>query len=209
MMHGGRAVLIGAARALSLLGTQVWGSVGSVASKPGGTPSDGSVVATIPAGHWVNVNPLDGLEPDRVSGGGGSCPPNTTYTGSDAEWTCVATVMDGSGHVAWIRQGYNRWNGTAWVGFGYEHFYNKHNVWLGTVVNTIATAEYGIRQPNGRYWYGEYFVAPSGQIDQVVNVYEGRNEAPVGNEVGVVTAYCTTGTGGFEATCPDWVNLSQ
>jgi len=117
--------------------------------------------------------------------------------------------MDGSGHVAWIRQGYNKWNGKDWIGFGYEHFNNKHNVWLDTVVNPIATAAYGIRRPNGRYWYGEYFVGPDGAIDQVVNVFEGRNAAPVGNEVGVVTACCTTGTGGYEATCPEWVNLSQ
>jgi hypothetical protein len=42
------------------------------------------------------------------------------------------------------------------AGFGYDHFYSKHNVWLNTVVNMIATSAYGPYQSStGRYWYGE------------------------------------------------------
>jgi hypothetical protein len=46
-------------------------------------------------------------------------------------------------------------------------------------------------------------------VDQVVYVYEERKPAPVGDEIGVITAFCRTGTGVEEATCPDWVNLSH
>ncbi|SMC02089.1 hypothetical protein SAMN00768000_0300 [Sulfobacillus thermosulfidooxidans DSM 9293] len=61
-------------------------------------------------------------------------PPNTIYSGSNAIYSCMATAPDGSGQVVWTRQGYNT---SAGKGFGYEHVYNKHNVWLGTVVNDI------------------------------------------------------------------------
>ncbi len=164
---------------------------------------------TPPPGHWVAANPITGLSPQTVVGppGGSSCPPNTTYSGANAEYSCMATAPDGSGHVVWIRQGYYDYN--TGNGFGETKFYHKHNVWLGTVVNDIEVNQSGIPQSNGRYLYGEYYVGTNGQIDQQVLAFESRNAAPTGNEMGIITAYCTTGTGGYEATCPDWVNTSQ
>lgn len=177
-----------------------------------------------PAGHWVAgivpqirqqlgihtpaTSTTSRTQPQYiVSPSGGSCPPNTTYSGANAKYSCMATVPDGSGHVVWIRQGYNT---SAGKGFGYEHFYNKHNVWLSTVSNDIQNNQSGIYQSKtGRYLYGEYYVGSNGQVDQQVLAFESRNSAPVGNEMGIITAYCQTGSGGYEAKCPNWVNTSQ
>ncbi len=155
--------------------------------------------AGITTGYWQAVVPL-AAQPDIIIPPETSCPPNTTYSGSNAEYSCVATVSDGSGHIVWVRQGNSS--------FGYQHFLGKHNLYLGPVTATVANNLFGLQQSNGRYLYEDYYQTTSGSPSQYVLVFESRNTAPVSDrqEVGVITAYCQGPGHSFEAKCPNWVN---
>jgi len=59
------------------------------------------------------------------------------------------------------------------------------------------------------FMYAEYHVAPSGQVDQWVIVIVQRVKgtgSPDNYPMGVVTAFCQTGSGANETLCPSWVN---
>jgi len=126
------------------------------------------------------------------------CPPDTTYTGSNAEYSCVTRVEDSSGHIAWVRRGNSGW--------GYDHFHSKHKLDLQPVVATIHDSYEGVLQDNGRYLYEAYYTNSKGTVTQYVLVYESRSNAPVGHEMGVWTAYCQGRGHKPELTCPEWVN---
>ncbi len=168
--------------------------------------------ATPPTGTWKALTPrsmaMTKVKPYMLPPDQSGCPSGSEdYPGGDGIYNCYGVSYDGEGHGVWIREGYNDANNN---GFGYTHFYNKHNINIGPVEAVIANNAYGIEQPNGRYLYGEYFVAPQGEIDQYVNIYEDRSGAPVsdGNEKGVITAYCEDQNGNEESRCPDWVNAT-
>ncbi|MEA2532519.1 MAG: hypothetical protein QOJ93_330 [Actinomycetota bacterium] len=122
---------------------------------------------------------------------------------SSGPYQCLEIVKDGSGHGVVIRYGQS---GTS--GFGFLHFFMDHSLDLPPVIHAISNSAYGLPQPDGRYLYGEYHVAPPGQVDQYVNVFEERGPSANGDahELGVVTAYCQGPGHSFEQNCPEWVN---
>lgn len=154
--------------------------------------------AAAPAGQWVSDVAVTGIHPDK--GVSSNCPKGIPLNGP---YSCLAAQADGSGHLVIIRYGKS---GDS--GFGYLHALIDHNLDLGPMEGIIENSKNGIRQSNGRYLYGEFHVAPKGEVDQYVNIFEERGEAADkdGHELGVVTAYCQGPDHSYEAKCPDWVN---
>jgi hypothetical protein len=170
-----------------------------------GSPAHAAAGAGAPAGQWVASAPIrvsdvliTGVQPDGVVRS--NCPKGMPLNGP---YRCLAAQADGSGHLVIIRYGKS---GSS--GFGYLHALVDHNLDLGPMEGVIANSQNGIRQSNGRYLYGAFHVAPKGQVDQYVNVFEERGEAANkdGHELGVVTAYCQGPGHSYEAKCPEWVN---
>jgi hypothetical protein len=83
-----------------------------------------------------------------------------------------------------------------------------HNLDLDPVLVVIANNSHGLKQANGRYLYGEVFIAKN-KAKQFVEVYEQRTKgtgSPDSHEMGVVTAYCRNASYAEENQCPEWVN---
>ncbi|MCM3882834.1 hypothetical protein [Frankia sp. R82] len=197
-----RALLVASLALLVMAGcSSVTGSGGSAAASAGPVglwvPYSGATASSLPA---LGVAPVALASASNVS-----CPFNTYYRGAQSPWSCMTIQKDngGRGHSVWVRQGR-----AGSSGFGYLHAYVDHNLDLGAIEATVLNSSHGIRQPNGRYLYGEQFRA-RGRPVEYVEVYEERGPgsgSPDRNEMGVVTAYCRNSSYVTENRCPDWVN---
>lgn len=175
--------------------------------------------SSAPEGEWIPYTPATGGDssaaPSAIADpnvlqpppSGTSCPSAYTgYTGSQSKWNCLSITKDGSGHNVWLRIGYTG-------GFGWLHAYNDHNLDSGPIETTISQNAHGTLQTNGRYFYAEYYRRPDGTVAEWVKVIEQRtpgNGSPDSQDLGVVTAFCTSSPTGSEPTtkCPNWVNAT-
>jgi RHS repeat-associated protein len=184
---------------------------------------DPDVTATEQPYEYANDNPPTVVDPTGDFGTLQSCPAGVkTGNGRDI-WDCRAAAFANNGSVVLIREGFVDKNGK---GFGRVKIVQKHNVYMQTVANVVATTpreDIVHRGDSDEYESCVGFDGtplPGGECVFVVVLLTktwSNLKSPDNHEVGVHTAFCTKGDPNFKpldpnsktTVCPSWVNTSQ
>jgi hypothetical protein len=184
---------------------------------------DPDIAATEQPYEYADDDPLITVDVTGDFGTLQSCPAGVkTGNGRDI-WDCRAAVFPTTGKTVLIREGFVNKNGK---GFGRVKIVQKHNVYMQTVANVVATTPPGDIIHRGDSDEYESCVGfdgaplPGGECVFVVVLLTntwGNLTSPDHQEVGVHTAFCTQGDPNFKpldpnsktTVCPNWVNSPQ
>ncbi len=138
------------------------------------------------------------------------CPPATKHD-ADSEYNCKAAWLDAYGVTVVAREG--RPDAYAWSGhgaFGFAHAWDDHNMGLnaiGKIVNVSKKTSIGGRKE----YMAQFKIRNTVPIRAFVRTQETpmtESGAEDSYAMGLVTAYCKTGTQAGENKCEPWVNGS-
>lgn len=152
----------------------------------------------------------------------GGCPAGTTnYPGAKYVYSCRNVFPDSTGYPVGLRIGFetigtgsgNDGDDTIVKGFGLVHAQEDHNVGPHSIALIVADAppEQGKEPAHPtRYLYRIAGIEAPGNIVEILNVVVQKSPDETGNapdryDFGVVTAFCSVGTGrpGYPGYCSD------